>query len=331
MGRRTWIQVLLAVALIGTAACSDSPRLASDSDPSRNLQSATAGIVATPGTATATATATVANPCGIGQALPGYRHVVWIWMENQSFEEVIGSTDAPFENAVAHACGLAGDYHGIGHPSLPSYLAATSGSTFGVTNDDDPSKNVVNAASLFSQIDDAGLSWRSYEEAMPTPCATTSSGLYHPKHNPAAYYLPLQASCQRNDLPLDPAFPDDINAGTLPAFAFVTPNMCNDTHNANCPITTGDAWLNTWVTRLVNGPNYRNGDTVIVITWDESHHGDSDNHIPTIVIAPSVSRGTVVPIRLDHYSLLRMTEDLLGLPPLGYAATAPGMSTAFGL
>jgi hypothetical protein len=35
--------------------------------------------------------------------------------------------------------------------------------------------------------------------------------------------------------------------------------------------------------------------------------------------------------RLDHYGLLRGTEELLGLPPLGKAATATSFATAFGL
>jgi hypothetical protein len=36
-------------------------------------------------------------------------------------------------------------------------------------------------------------------------------------------------------------------------------------------------------------------------------------------------------VPLDHYSLLRTTEELLGLPLLGHAATATSMRPAFGL
>ena len=35
--------------------------------------------------------------------------------------------------------------------------------------------------------------------------------------------------------------------------------------------------------------------------------------------------------KLTHYSILKATEDLLGLPELGLAATAPNLRTAFGL
>src|SRR5690348_12931747 len=66
------------------------------------------------------------GPCGIRSSPPAaWRHVVWIWLENESYDSVIGSRSAPFLTRLAHACGLATDYSAITHPSLPNYLAAT--------------------------------------------------------------------------------------------------------------------------------------------------------------------------------------------------------------
>ena len=48
-------------------------------------------------------------------------------MENQSFSSVIGATSAPYLNSLTASCGLATNYHNITHPSLPNYIAATSG------------------------------------------------------------------------------------------------------------------------------------------------------------------------------------------------------------
>jgi hypothetical protein len=54
--------------------------------------------------------------------------------------------------------------------------------------------------------------------------------------------------------------------------------------------------------------------------------------MPFLAVAPTVDRGAVVTVPVDHYALLRTTEELLGLPPrLGAAATAPSMRTALGL
>src|SRR5919109_3419040 len=80
------------------------------------------------------------NPCGALHApAVGYQHVIWIWLENHSYEQLIGppgspaAAGAPYLNALAARCGLATNYHNITHPSLPNYLAATAGSTLGVS------------------------------------------------------------------------------------------------------------------------------------------------------------------------------------------------------
>ncbi len=247
-------------------------------------------------------------------------------MENKSADAVLGSSSAPFENALARKCGLAKGYQGVSHPSLPNYLAATGGSTFGVTDDDSPSAHPIAGQSLFGQLDAAGLSWRSYQESMTTPCQLDSSGKYAVKHNPAAYFTDLRKSCAANDVGFS-GFRKTISAGRLPAFSFVTPNLCNDTHD--CPVSTGDAWLSTWITRLIDGPNYRSGNTVIVLTWDEAEGGGST--VPTMVIAPSVRPRTVVTRTFNHYSLLRTTEDLLGLSALRKASSATSMAPGFHL
>lgn len=248
-------------------------------------------------------------------------------MENKGYGSVIGSSAAPFENSLAKQCGLATNDNGVSHPSLPNYLAATGGSTFGVTDDASPSAHQISANSIFGQVGQAGLTWRSYNEAMPRNCDTSPSGEYAVKHNAAAYYLAIRTACGTNDVPLEGFLDRDITAGSLPSFSFVTPNLCNDTHD--CPVQAGDEWLATWIPKILAGPNYTSGNTLVIITWDEAE--GSSNRIPTIVIGPSVPAGTVAAQRFDHYALLRTTEDILGLPHLQAAASAPSMAGAFGL
>jgi hypothetical protein len=248
-------------------------------------------------------------------------------MENKPYGSVIGSSSAPYENQLAKLCGVATNYHGITHPSLPNYLAATGGSTFGVSDDSGPDAHPLAGQSLFGQLDTAGLRWRAYEESMPSNCDLAAGGRYGTKHNPAVYYTSLRASCGTNDVPLEGNLERDIAAGSLPSFSFVTPNLCDDTHD--CSVRTGDKWLATWIPKILDGPNYRSGNTLVVLTWDEGT--GSGNQIPTIVVAPSVRPGLTAGARLDHYALLRSTEDLLGLGHLGAAASAPSLATAFGL
>src|SRR5690242_3881220 len=72
-------------------------------------------------------TVAASGPCGTRATAPGYKHVIWIWMENHSYNSIIGSSQAPYINSLAAECGLATNYHNVSHPSLPNYVSATSG------------------------------------------------------------------------------------------------------------------------------------------------------------------------------------------------------------
>jgi hypothetical protein len=252
--------------------------------------------------------------------MPGtYGHVVWIIMENRSYSDVVGSPAAPYLASLAGACGLATNYGGVAHPSLPNYLALTSGSIHGVSDDGGPDAHPIAGPSIFSLL---GGGWRSLEESMPDPCDPDSRGEYATKHNPAVYYSALRASCAAQDVPL--GSPPDVTA----RLTVITPNLCDDMHD--CSTATGDAWLSREVPEILNSATYRAGNTAVFITWDESDSGGSV--IPTYVVAPSVPPGDRSAAAFTHYSLLRTTEELLGLHPLlGGAATAASMTAAFNL
>ncbi|HST25163.1 MAG TPA: hypothetical protein VLJ76_04155 [Gaiellaceae bacterium] len=67
------------------------------------------------------------KPCR-GTAAPSrYDHVVLIVMENHGNEDVAHSS--AYLDGLAAACGTAAHYHAVAHPSLPNYLALTSGTT----------------------------------------------------------------------------------------------------------------------------------------------------------------------------------------------------------
>ena len=95
--------------------------------------------------------------------------------------------------------GLATAYDANSHPSLPNYLAMTAGSTFGITDDADPSAHRISAPSVFQQL---GTRWRAYDESMASRCQRTSAGLYAVRHNPATYFTPIATSCLSQDVPL---------------------------------------------------------------------------------------------------------------------------------
>jgi phospholipase C len=254
-------------------------------------------------------------------------------MENENYSSIVGSSSAPYENQIAQQCGLATNYHAVAHPSLPNYIALTSGSTQGISDDNGPSSHPLDVPSIYHQ---AYPSAKGYAEGMASNCATGGGTNYLVRHAPWPYYVNGSAGnqhseCLANDVPMGTAasgaFHDDVANGTLPRFSFVTPNSCNDMHD--CSVATGDAYLANLVPTIIAGPDYQQGRLAIVIVFDENG-GASGNQVYCAVISPYTTPGTQSLVNFTHYSLLRTTEEILGLPLLGNAQTATSMRAAFG-
>jgi hypothetical protein len=269
---------------------------------------------------------------------PG-RKVMIIAEENHGYDQIIGDAQAPYLNRLATDYGTAARYD-AGYParcpSLAAYILLTSGSTHGICDDSDPKAHPLTGDNLFHQVSTSGRQWRDYAEASPGTCATTGHGRYLVRHVPAAYYRDERADCARWTVPLGKvgagALHDDITAGKLPAFAFVSPDACDDMHGASgCSanlVEAGDRWLQSWLPTIMAGPDYRAGRLTIIVTWDEGT--STSNHIPTLVMASTV-RHLTAGQPLTHCSTLRFTEEQLNLPLLGCAARAFSLGAAFGL
>ena len=250
-------------------------------------------------------------------------------MENKNLNTLLAASgESPFMHDLAAACASASAYvdHGV-HPSLPNYIAATSGDTQGIADDAAPSKHPLDVDNIFRQVRASGRSAKSYQEGMPGNCVLDSAGAYAVKHNPAAYYVGAddRQACQLDDVPFDRFAADLAGQGaSFPAFALITPDICNDMHD--CPVSTGDDWLRIKLEPVLSSPLYRAGRTAIFVVFDESQGSGS---MPFIAIAPSVAPGTVASAELDHMSLLRFAEDALGIREhLGGAADAADLRAA---
>ncbi len=279
------------------------------------------------------------RPCGrLALSATRYSHVIWIWMENHSYGEIIGSAEAPYINSLAAQCGLATNYHNVSHPSLPNYIGATSGLSAAelarFRSDCGPSPSCATPAkSLFGQL----TSWKAYEESMPGRCDHEDAGEYAVRHDPPPYYLAL-TTCTRDDVGYG-QLARDLAHRNLAAFSFVTPNLTHDMHDGT--IAQGDEWLRTRLPPILDSTAYRRGTVVVAITWDEGQGGASSDcatnthdvgcHVATIVVSASTRPGTRSAKLFNHYSLLGSTERLLGIGPLGAAAAASSMIGAFNL
>ncbi len=237
--------------------------------------------------------------------VPASPHVFVIVMENMNLAAALRS---PSVEQLAAKYVLATNYHAVSSPSLPNYLAMTSGSTWGITDD---AYHVLPAGGLGAQLTAAGVTWRAYMEGLTSAGCLRSPYPYALKHNPFAYY---GGACPENVVALD-ALDADLSADT-PSFVWITPGLCHDGHD--CPLTEAGPWLEDLVARIVASPAWRDHGALFVV-WDEGDGRSSD--VPLIVASPDIESRRVDG-SYDHYSLLAAIEDRFGLPRLGAAKDA---------
>jgi hypothetical protein len=234
-------------------------------------------------------------------------HVFVVVMENTGLDRALGSQPIA---RLAAASALATNYRAVARPSLPNYLALTSGSTWGIA---DNGYHPLPSEDLGTQLTTAGVTWRAYMEGMTTEAGCMRSPYpYALKHNPFAYY---GGACPSNVVPIE-ALDADL-AGDTPNFVWITPGLCHDGHD--CAVDIAGTWLDGLVSRIVSSDAWRSGGMLFIV-WDEGDGGDG-NLVPLIVLTRNAT-GTRIETQYDHYSLLATIEDIFGLPRLGAAATA---------
>lgn len=263
---------------------------------------------------------------------PTGSHFVLIVLENRELGEVIGDATAPYLQALAHKGVLATDYHAIAHPSLPNYISLLAGGPLGIASD--CTNCQAHGTTLIDQLEGAHVGWRAYMEGMPAPCYHgAESGGYAKRHDPFMYFPQIASNPSRcrKVVPLAD-LASDLRRATLPPFAWVSPNLCDDGHDC------ANASVSRFLARLVPYLLASLGPAgTLAVVWDE---GSSDSgccghaaggRVPLILLGPRVVAGAHLSAPADHYSLLALIEDSFGLARLRGAACActPSLDGAF--
>ena len=263
------------------------------------------------------------------------RTVFVIAMENHNFmqppsqnspQQIYGNPAAPYmntlitpgnPNAAQVSFGTACYNAGTGvHPSEPNYVWAEAGTDFGAHTDADPSfatGNIYGVPHLTAQLNDAGISWKDYQEDVqlaPSPLHSASGTNgpvnqfngstqynYAPKHNPMAFFVDTLV---QNVYPLAQLF-DDLNHNSVGRYNWITPDQYNDAHTSlnggftyhgmhytgdSANIAQGDNFLAQVVPQIMASQAYRNNG-VIIIWWDETEGGDDTTRtLMEAVISP---------------------------------------------
>lgn len=223
--------------------------------------------------------------------VPAYDHIMVVVEENHGFADVIGNPAAPNLNYLANTFGVATNYFGVSHPSEPNYVAMLGGSTYGVSDDNPYYVNKINAPSLISQMDAAGISWKAYLQSLPHPgyqgiCYPAKCNgvpdidpLYVSKHvGISNFTTSLNAADSSRQVPID-QLAKDVSANTVPRFSWIIPDECRDMHGdppycldsgstfsgtAYDPqdqhlVGIGDAYLGRLVSRVTNASFWSQG------------------------------------------------------------------------
>jgi phosphatidylinositol-3-phosphatase len=230
-----------------------------------------------------------------------------------------------------------------------------------------------------NQLEGAGFTWKGYMEDMnaegggdaqnPITClhpainsfdgtqSAHADHQYAARHNPFVYFHSIIdfPTCDQHDVDFSNFATDLKRERTTPNYSFITPNLCDDGHDAPC--VTGDpgglvqinSWLKQEVPPILHSRAYRRRG-LLMILFDEADAGpggDADASAccheqpgpntpnpggPTVgpgggrtgavFLSPCIEPGTVNRHHYNHYSMLRSVEDNFGLSHLGYAGQA---------
>jgi hypothetical protein len=255
---------------------------------------------------------TVGGGAATAQAAPVKAHlapaepVVVIVLENKTYQNIVGSSSAPYIQSLIAAGTLYTNYQAA-PGSLPDYLRMTGGIA--------TTSAAANSENIFDQLQKAGISWGQYNESMPSACYTRSGPLpYDKNHNAAVWYHDItsnKTACA-NMLPYTAFDPTHLRA-----FSYVVPNDSNDMHDGSskaAQIKAGDNWLKAHVPAMLAGG------AQVIVTWDEGTR--SNEHIATIAIGGGAAAGATNATAYTHFGLLAGLEDAFGVARVNSAVGA---------
>ncbi len=289
----------------------------------------------------------IAAPIAAQQPIvPPLDHVFVLMLENHSYGEIVGNSNAPVINALASKFNSATNYYAVWYPSLPNYLAVIAGDYFGVSDDKASASSVppgpwtFDAPTVGSQLEAAGKDWKDYQEDIPAigshvaawPGDADTGSLYAVKHNPFAYFRVHQTPAGVGKMvPLTELF-SDLASKTSPAFSFIVPNQCNDMHSQDNPlspcygyddaaiIARGDHETGLLEEAITGSRLWKKGRNALFIVFDEAGEIAKGSPVVALVITNYSVSGVQDPTYYTHYSLLKTIEAAFGLPYLGHAA-----------
>src|SRR6478736_2009026 len=277
--------------------------------------------------------------------VPRSKHVYIVAEENRSYEHIVGSASMPYLNSLINKGGLATQFYSNQHGSLENYLTVTSGQYLTHNND---TLAVFNVDNIERHLLTNGMTFKSYAQSLPFAGYTgLFSGAYMKRHAPLPYFTDMANSSLIMNHVSTTVMAQDIANGTLPNFAFITPDGDHDMHNCGTNLGaclwTADQWLKSNIGPLLATAPFQPGGDGVLIIWADEADLSTDNrcsatvltgcggHIVVAMIGPQIKAGYKSVTTYHHPSVLRTMLEALGTTANfpGAANTAPDMREFF--
>jgi hypothetical protein len=258
--------------------------------------------------------------------VPRSKHVYIVAEENRSYERIVGSASMPYLNSLLAKGAVATQFYANMHGSLENYLILTSGQYLTHNNE---TLSVFNVDNIERHLLTNGMTFKSYAQTLPYAGYTgLYSGAYMKRHAPLPYYTDMANSSLIKNHVSTTELAKDIANGTLPNFAFITPDGNNDMHNCGTNLGacfwTADQFLKNTIGPLLASPPFQPGGDGVLIIWADEADLGSDNRCSATVangcggrilvamIGPQIKAGFKSTTTYHHESVLRTMLEALG-------------------
>ena len=288
------------------------------------------------------------------------KHVFLVSLASPGYEAAFGAaSQMPYLSGTLRPQGvLLSNYSLLSEASVANGIATLSGEKPTAATQADCSAYEkclypVETLTLADQLGSARFSWHAYLEGMsdeagkpancvyPAPGAVESTvpGGYAPRLNPFIYFHSLLdlGDCATNDVPGAELTKDLKTVEKTASFSYISPNLCNAGFYGQCPEGTpdgagaADAYLAKVVPEILASPAYKR-DGLLIVTFGaadpappaEPTAAPPANPLKTgaLLVSSLAAPGSTDAVHYNPYSLLRSSEELFGLEPLGAAAGA---------
>ncbi|HEY8087178.1 MAG TPA: alkaline phosphatase family protein [Polyangiaceae bacterium] len=269
--------------------------------------------------------------------------VFFVLMSKKPWSAIEGSTSAPYINgkllpAGAHCTNYFAAPVMI-EQSEPNELWLEAGQDFGFTVNQTPTQgSTASTAHLVDELEAASIPWKAYVDGITAgTCPIANAYPYETYHVPFLYFddvsgkppSPLAKRCIQHVVPMT-ELAKDLAADTVPRYAFVVPDLCNDMHddcNTGDPVNQGDTWLASTVPGILSSKTYAAGGALFV-AWDFDPAGY--NPVGLIVLGANAKPGFAGGAKATHSATLRTLQEIFDVTPLlGDAANATDMAGMF--